>query len=92
MDTRLRPLTTIDEVLAALGGDAAVARLTGRGRQSISNWRRRRGFPPVTFLVLREALKKRGWSAPEGLWGMEAEKPARAKPRAKAHAEVAEVA
>ncbi len=67
-----RKLTSIDEVVAALGGVQAVLSMTGRRYSSaISNWKDRGGFPPTTYLVMSEALKRKGASAPPSLWGME---------------------
>lgn len=66
-------LTTTDEVIDALGGTIAVARLVGRRAQAVSNWRGRvRGkFPPETYVLLTEALKRQGQAAPMTLWGMD---------------------
>jgi hypothetical protein len=77
----MKTLATTAEVIEALGGTMAVARLTGRRMTAVSNWRRRREtFPANTFLTLTRALASAGCDAPTWLWGM-APKPKR--PRAK---------
>lgn len=70
----IAPMDTISQtssVIDALDGTKAVAQLTGRSPQAVSNWRRRQTFPPETFLVLTGALTLRGKAAPATLWGMD---------------------
>jgi DNA-binding transcriptional regulator YdaS (Cro superfamily) len=68
MDT----LLTHAEVIAALGGPTAMARLLGKHKaQVVDNWRRRERFPPETFLAIQQALLIRGKSAPPDLWCMD---------------------
>ena len=62
-------LDTASKVMDALGGNSAVARLTGSKPKAVSNWRAR-GFPPRTFASLNAALAKIGLSAPAKLWDM----------------------
>ena len=57
------------EIIDALGGPAAVGRLTGYSGKAVWNWRQR-GFPRRTLLVLRPAIEKQGIRAPDTLWGM----------------------
>lgn len=64
------PLETVDAVIDALGGTAAVARLVGRPAQAVSNWRKRGSMPAETFLVFDDALRARDLEAPSSLWGM----------------------
>jgi hypothetical protein len=66
----LRELVSTAEVMDELGGVAAVARLTGRTYGAAFNWRGFVRFPSDTFVVMQEALKARGCSAPPSLWGM----------------------
>jgi hypothetical protein len=63
-------LTTTAEVMAALGGTTAVARLTNRKVTAASNWQSFDKFPANTFVVMTEALRRIGRSAPPSLWGM----------------------
>jgi hypothetical protein len=68
---RMVILESVREVIDALGGLAAVAKLTGVDPGTASAWQTRLGyFPPKTFLVVRKALAKRGLSAPASLWKM----------------------
>jgi hypothetical protein len=68
-------LNTTDAVVRALGGTAAVARLTGRKLSAASNWRKARAFPANTYVAMGAALHDRGMQAPAWLWGMEARPP-----------------
>lgn len=79
------PLLSTDDVIEALGGTQAVARLTGRGDTAPYNWRYHARFPPNTYLALITALAARGLHAPAWLWGMEP-RPRRARNRQKADA------
>jgi hypothetical protein len=70
--SRVCPLGSTSDVIAALGGTAAVARLTGNRMTTVSNWSSRRRFPARTFVVVSTELEKRGLSASPALWGMDA--------------------
>lgn len=64
-------LESVREVIEALGGLAAVAKLTGVDPGTASAWQTRLGyFPPKTFLVMTRALAERDLSAPASLWKM----------------------
>ena len=63
-------LTSTGDVIAALGGVQAVAHLTGREYDAAWNWKRFPHFPPDTYLVMTDALKAKGKSAPASLWRM----------------------
>ena len=66
-----KDLATVDEVIAALGGQREVAGLTGRRSGSaIPMWKQRGSFPSNTYAVMIEALQERGKTAPASLWGM----------------------
>jgi hypothetical protein len=67
----MRSLKTVDEVIDALGGTTATARLTGRTLSAVSNWRSTKRLPADLFLMLSKALDERGAMAPPSLWGME---------------------
>jgi hypothetical protein len=64
----MKTLTTVKEVIAELGGRAAVAEITGTNVKVVSHWRWQDRFPSKTYLVLTEALNKRGCCASVGLW------------------------
>jgi hypothetical protein len=63
-------LLTSASVIDALGGLAAVASLTGSQYRAVANWKSFNSFPPRTYLVMIEALRVRGFTAPPALWGM----------------------
>ena len=54
----------------ALGGNTAVAEITGRTAKAVSNWRKFSSFPSNTFVILKSALALKGHVAPDTLWGM----------------------
>lgn len=58
-------LRSVDEVVDALGGTAAVADLLGVGSSAVSNWRSRRKIPEENFLLVRDALLAAGKEAAE---------------------------
>jgi hypothetical protein len=65
-----RLLKTAEDVIAALGGATATARLTGRKPQHVWNWKNTGRLPADTFLIVSEELKSSGKSAPPALWGI----------------------
>jgi hypothetical protein len=67
----LQQLDNFDEVVEALGGKAKVGALCeGQDTAAVCNWRRRRQrFPTKYYPVMRDELEKRGFEAPEELWG-----------------------
>lgn len=65
-----RELQTTAEVIQALGGYRAIAKITGRKDGAASNWGRFETFPANTYVAIRTALAERGLSAPDRLWGM----------------------
>jgi hypothetical protein len=58
----------IDDIIAALGGPARVARLTRRDRNAVYNWRRR-GIPLATRHAIEAALGKFGMQPHPSVWG-----------------------
>lgn len=64
----IRALATVDQVIDALGGTSAVARLVGKWPSAISNWRVRGVMPADTLLVISNALKAIRKNAPPSLW------------------------
>ena len=65
------PLDSVDAVIAALGGRMAVAELTGRSPQQVTNWRASGSISPTTFLVMTRALAALGQRAAPRLWRMD---------------------
>jgi hypothetical protein len=66
----MQPLHTFDDVVTALGGPAAVGRLTSNPTCAVCNWRKKRDrFPAKYFDAMRTALAERGFVAPATLWG-----------------------
>lgn len=66
MDT----LSTTIDVIEELGGNLAVAELTGSNPKAVWNWRGFETFPSNTYVALTEALLAKGKTAPASLWGM----------------------
>lgn len=67
----LTELTTVDDVIDALGGTGATARLLGcKSMRPVSNWRSRGRLPADKFLLMQQALRDRGKTAPPSLWGI----------------------
>ncbi|MCD9819761.1 hypothetical protein [Bradyrhizobium japonicum] len=64
-------LETVEAVIEALGGRMAVAELTGRLPQQVTNWRIAGTFAPTTFLVMTTALAATGKRAAPRLWRMD---------------------
>lgn len=63
-------LSTTAEVIDKLGGVGPVADLTGRKYNAAWNWTTFEHFPPDTYVVMKDALAERGFSAPPSLWRM----------------------
>mgnify|MGYP003439481101 FL=1 len=63
-------LTTTSEVMDALGGNGAVAELTGSSIKAVWNWRGFETFPSNTYVAMTIALRAAGKTAPASLWGM----------------------
>lgn len=61
------PLTSVEAVVSALGGDKAVAECFDVSVQAVSNWKAL-GFPPNTYIAISEMLAGRGLSAHASLW------------------------
>ena len=58
------------EIINALGGTSAVARLTKSSSKAVSNWKAANRLPANTYLVIKDALTRTGHQAPDHLWGM----------------------
>lgn len=67
---RIRPpFTTTAAVIAALGGQAAVVKLTGSAPSAVANWNSEPRFPARFYCIMLKALHKRGFHAGPRLWG-----------------------
>lgn len=66
----MEELSTTSQVMDALGGNSAVAELTGSTSKAVWNWRGFDTFPSNTYVAMIEALRARGKTAPSSLWGM----------------------
>lgn len=62
-------LETTDAVIDELGGNRAVGELTSSNAKAVSNWRGAK-FPAWTYLLINEALRRTGKTAPDTLWAM----------------------
>jgi hypothetical protein len=68
----MQELSTTSEVLDALGGNSAVAEITGSTTKAVWNWRGFETFPSNTYVAMIGALHAIGKTAPASLWGMKA--------------------
>lgn len=66
----MEELTTTSQVIKALDGNVAVAGLTGCHRKAVWNWNGFETFPSRTYVVMINALHRKGKTAPASLWGM----------------------
>lgn len=64
-------MQTASDVIDALGGTLATAKIARRSMQAVSNWRKANRLPAETFLTISQELKSRGETAPPALWGIE---------------------
>ena len=63
-------LETADQVFDALGGNSGIEALTGSLPSAVSNWKAFGSFPPNTYVVMTDALRAVGKTAPASLWRM----------------------
>lgn len=61
-------LRTTAAVIDALGGTAAVARITGRSMQAVSNWKQRGLFTATAYEPISRALTQIGKEAHPAVW------------------------
>jgi hypothetical protein len=64
-------LQTTKDVIIELGGTAGIADLTAANAKAISVWRAKGRFPWKTYPIITAALRERGKSAPDVLFGMD---------------------
>lgn len=53
-------LTTVDEVIRALGGPTKTAAIAAVGASAVVNWRKRQEIPPEHFLLISDAVAAAG--------------------------------
>lgn len=63
-----KSLSTVSEVIQALGGTKAVAQLFDLREAAVGNWRIANAMPPHTFTKIQAELMARGTTADIGLW------------------------
>jgi hypothetical protein len=68
-----RSVSTVRELVQALGGPKAASDFLESTPQKVVNWRAENRMPARFFLAHRSKLKSKGIKAPEALWGMHAE-------------------
>jgi hypothetical protein len=59
---------SVRDVILALGGTEAVAKMFNVTSQAVSVWRVRNALPPHTFPTISQELLKRGLAADLSLW------------------------
>jgi len=77
----MKHLTDPKEIVEVLGGPEKVREMTrAKNVKAVWNWHGYfDAFPPNTFKIMNDALKRRGYSAPAYLWKQKGfEKPKRA--------------
>ncbi len=79
----IRAIQTVDDVIDALGGTGATARLTSRKPQHVSNWRAEKRLAAETYEILQDQLRARKLKASSILWGITPAPKRRKKPARK---------
>jgi predicted SpoU family rRNA methylase len=65
----IEELTTVEQVVRALGGNRAVATITrAKNTSAVSNWKKAGIFPGKVHRVMKNALIERSYTAPDTLW------------------------
>lgn len=65
-------ITSVDQMIDALGGTTAAADLAGIDKRVVSNWRARKRVPAEYFLTLSQALADLGKEADPAIFGIKA--------------------
>lgn len=66
----LEPLETAEQVFEALGGNKGLETLTGSKPNTVSMWKKAGGFPANSYIMIMDALRAVGKTAPASLWSM----------------------
>jgi len=67
----IRNLKTVPDVVAALGGNRAIAQrygYAGERGQAVVNWKKKGRIPPELYLPMTADLRRRKCRAPARLW------------------------
>lgn len=62
-------LTTVDDVIDALGGPTKTAAVAAVGPSAVVNWRTRKEIPSDCFLLIRDALAALGKEVAPDVFG-----------------------
>lgn len=65
-----KPLQTMPDVYAALGGISGVAAAAHARYRTAHGWKARGRFPSHTYILLNDEISRRGYVASPHLWGM----------------------
>ena len=63
-------LSTIDDLIDALGGDTAVSEWLGISQPAVANWKARREIPPGWHLRILARLKAERMTADPAIFGL----------------------
>lgn len=63
-----KSLTSVAEIVKALGGTRSAAAILGVGQSAVGNWRGANLLPPHTFPTISQELLKRGLAADLAVW------------------------
>jgi hypothetical protein len=66
-----RTLQTVDQVIDKLGGTVRTSELAGVRPSQVSGWRSAKRLGTKSYLVLKQELETRGFTAPAKLWGID---------------------
>jgi phage gpG-like protein len=65
-------ISSVEELIAVLGGNSGVAGIANVGSSAVSNWRKRGFIPADKFLLFEQELAKRNMVADREIFGFEA--------------------
>lgn len=63
-----KSLTSVSEIVRALGGTKEACAIFDVGQSAIGNWRGANRLPPHTYPIVQSELMKRGLSADLSVW------------------------
>lgn len=64
----MKQLSTVNEVIEALGGEQPAGALVGVGIKAVQQWKWQKQFPAKTYLAIISELGKSGLDADASLW------------------------
>ncbi len=62
-------LESVDDVVKAIGGSPAAAKLAAVGTSAVSNWKARKRIPAELFFIFSAALKRKGLRVDPAVFG-----------------------